>query len=250
LGVTGGVDIPIFNDYNHIGISSGYGQTFVNSKDFSATTDIGSVPITLYYSYYDDNHPFYADASLTFAYDTFTGSRKVTVGTTEYTANADYGGQQYSGYLEGGYSFLYNKLSLTPLASFQYMHLNTDSYTESGAGPLNLNVDSQDYDMAQTGLGAKISYPFDLTCGTAMPDLHFKWLYDFVGDRQETTASFAGGGSSFATQGFSPAQSGYDVGTKVTSNTKYNVSVDFSYDFLYKDDYYEHTGIVDVKYSF
>lgn len=104
--------------------------------------------------------------------------------------------------------------------------------------------------MAHTGFGAKFAYPFEQKYGTIMPDMHFKWLYDWVGDNQATTASFAGGGTSFATQGFKPAQSGYDFGTKITFNTKYNIALDVRYDFLLKEDYYEHSGIVNVEYSF
>ena len=84
----------------------------------------------------------------------YEASRAVTVGTlTQRTAIADYNGQQYSGYFEGGYSFFYKNLRMTPLVSFQYMHLHTASYTEDGAGALNLSVASQDYDMAMTSFG-------------------------------------------------------------------------------------------------
>ena len=250
-GISGGLDKTLFNDSIRLGLGSGYGQTFVRSKDFSGRTNINSIPATIYGEYQNNKLPFYIDAAFTFIYNMYTGSRQVTAGPTiTRTASADYNGQQYSGYLEGGYSFFYKKLSLTPLVSFQYMHLHTGSYTETGAGALNLNVASQDYDLAQTGIGAKLAYPLDLKCGTLTPDLHFKWLYDWVGDKQATTAGFSGGGTSFATNGFNPAQSAYDFGVKLNFKTKYNVTIGLDYDFLFKADYYEHYGTVNVKYSF
>ena len=130
------------------------------------------------------------------------------------------------------------------------MHLHTGSYTETNAGALDLSVASQDYDMAQTGIGAKLACPFDNKYGTLTPDLHFKWLYDWVGDNQATTAGFTGGGASFGTNGFAPAQSEWDFGTRIDFKTKYNVTIGLDYDFLCKADYYEHYGTVDVKYSF
>ena len=130
------------------------------------------------------------------------------------------------------------------------MHLHTGSYTETNAGALDLNVASQDYDMAQTGFGAKLACPFDNKYGTLTPNLHFKWLYDWVGDNQATTASFAGGGSAFGTNGFAPAQSEWDFGARLDFKTKYNITIGLDYDFLCKADYYEHFGTLDVKYSF
>ena len=250
-GVSGGADKVFFNDSFRMGLGSGYGQTFVRSKDFSGHTDIDSIPAVIYGNYQNCMYPFYIDAAFTFVYNMYNGSRQITDGPTiTRTANADYDGEQYSGYIEGGYAFFYKKISLTPLASFNYMHLHVGSYTETGADALNLGVKAQDYDMAQTGLGAKLMYPFDLKCGTLTPDFHFKWLYDWIGDNQATTAGFAGGGTSFGTNGFSPAQSAYDFGTRLNLKTKYNVTLGLDYDFLFKEDYYEHYGTVTVKYSF
>jgi uncharacterized protein with beta-barrel porin domain len=250
-GVAGGADMTYRNDSLHMGIASGYGQTFVRSKDSSGRTDIDSIPGTLYFNYENTNHPFYLDAAFTFIYNIYKGSRQVTAGTTiQRTANADYKGQQYSTYFEGGYSFFYKNLRMTPLASFQYMHLHTGSYTETGADALNLSVNSQDYDMAMTGFGAKVAYPLEFKYGAIMPDLHAKWLYDWVGDNQATTASFAGGGTAFGTNGFRAARSGYDIGTKISLKTKYNISLDLDYDFFLKAEYYEHYGSVTLKYSF
>ena len=250
-GVSGGADVPLGNDALRMGIGSGYSQTFVRSKDFSGRIDIDSIPESIYCTYENDKYPFYLDAMFTFIYNLYNASRAVTVGTlTQRTASADYDGEQYSGYFEGGYSFFYKNLRLTPLVSFNYMHLHTGSYTETGADALNLSVKAQDYDMALTGFGAKIAYPLEQKWGTLMPDLHAKWLYDWIGDNQATTAGFAGGGTSFGTSGFRAARSAYDLGTKIGLKTKYNISIDLDYDFLLKADYYEHYGSVTVRYSF
>ena len=104
--------------------------------------------------------------------------------------------------------------------------------------------------MAMTGFGAKAAYPLELKYGTITPDLHAKWLYDWVGDNQATSAAFAGGGTAFPTSGFRAARSGYDIGTKVSFKTKYNISLDLDYDFLLKADYYEHYGSVTARYNF
>ena len=250
-GFTGGADLPIVGDSLRMGIGSGYGQTFVRSKDSSGRANIDSISWTIYGAYENDKYPFYFDAAFTFLYNLYKASRAVTVGAlTQRTASADYDGEQYSGYFEGGYNVFYKKFCITPLVSFNYMHLDTGSYTETGAGALNLSVGSQGYDMALSGFGARVAYPFEQKWGTLSPELHFKWLYDWIGDTQATTAAFGGGGTAFGTSGFRPARAGYDFGTKISFKTKFNVALDLSYDFLLKQDYYEHTGIINVRYSF
>ncbi len=85
---------------------------------------------------------------------------------------------------------------------------------------------------------------------TVIPELHAKWLYDFIGDRQETTSTFAGGGGSFATNGFEPEQNSFNAGAKLTLAAHNNWSLETNYDFEYKEDFMAHTGWADLKYKF
>lgn len=193
----------------------------------------------------------YVDLSGAFALNTYDGSRQVNAGPgINRTASSDYNGEQYQIYVESGYTLGYKELNITPLASFQYQHLHLDKYTEQGAGALNLTVKAQDYDLAQTGLGIKLDYPLDTKYGTLLPELRVKWLYDWVGDAQATTSTFSGGGASFATNGFTPAQSSWDFGTKLTMFTNNNWTFAANYDFELKEDYYGHYGYANLKYSY
>ena len=139
---------------------------------------------------------------------------------------------------------------MTPLVSFQYMHLHVAPYTETGGGGADFTYKVQDYDLAQTGFGAKVDYPFNTKYGTLIPEVRFKWLYDWVGDAAQTTATFTGGGASFTTNGFSPAQSSFDIGTKLTLASKNNVTMSVNYDLQLQKDLYGHYGYVEVKYGF
>ncbi|MCX5679591.1 MAG: autotransporter domain-containing protein [Candidatus Omnitrophica bacterium] len=237
-------------DHLRLGLSGGFAQDFVRTKDSSARTDIDSYQGTLYGSYTKD--AYYVDAAFSFAYNTYDTNRNVTVGALDRTAAGDYNGQQYSAYIGGGYKFIGKNVEMTPLASFQYMHLRLNNYTESGAGAANLKVDPQDYDVAQTGLGMKFGYPVDLKggIGRLTPELKFKWLYDWIGDAQQATSTFTGGGGSFGTKGFTPAQSSYDFGAKLTLETVNFVTLSLSYDLELKEDFYGHYGLAEVRYRF
>ncbi len=249
-GTAMGGDVPVFNDKVRLGLSGGYASSNVNSKDNSGKTDIDSYQGTLYGGYIDGEKSYYINGAFSFAYNNYKGSRQIAIGTIARTANSNYDGQQYSVLVDGGYTFKAREFRMTPIASLQYMRLHLEDYTESGADALNLSVKSQNYDILQSGLGMKLERPFKLEESTLIPEVHAKWLYDFIGDKQQTTSTFSGGGGSFATQGFDPAQHSFNVGTKLTLVTKGNWSIETNYDFGYKEDFTSHTGWANAKYKF
>lgn len=246
-GIAGGADKAVYYDTTRVGLGSGYAQSFVRSKDNCGKTDIDSYQGVLYGGYQDPDRPYYVDCAFTFAYNTYDSSRQIGIGAINRVATADYNGQQYSVYTGFGYAFDIRKLIVTPMVSAQYMRLHVAEYTEDGAGALSLHVADQNYDMFQTGFGAKCEYPVKLKYLTVVPELHAKWLYDFIGDTQATTSTFSGGGGSFATNGFTPAQSTWDFGTKISLITKNNMALEVNYDFQVKEDYWEHTGWVNIS---
>ena len=71
-----------------------------------------------------------------------------------------------------------------------------------------------------------------------------------MNDPQQSTATFTGGGASFATSGFTPARSSYHLGTKISLITRYNIELSVDYDFEYKNDFYGHSGYVNARYAF
>lgn len=249
-GTAMGGDIPAFNDRLRIGLSGGYAQSGVNSKDNSGRTDIDSYQGTLYGGYIDKDRPYYINGAFSFAYNKYESLRHIAVGTLARTANSGYDGRQYSVLLDGGYTFRTGKFNITPVASLQYTRLHLEGYTETNAGALNLSVKSENYDMLQSGLGVKLERPFETKGGAMIPEVHFRWLYDFIGDKQETTSNFSGGGGSFATQGFDPAQHSFNAGTKLTLAAKGNWSLETNYDFEYKEDFISHTGWANIRYRF
>ncbi|MCX5679577.1 MAG: autotransporter-associated beta strand repeat-containing protein [Candidatus Omnitrophica bacterium] len=253
-GTALGFDVPAISDIR-VGACFGFAQDYVRGKDNSNRNDINSYQWTIYGEYVKD--ALYLDLLGSFAYNTYDATRQVAVGPIQRTASADYSGEQYQLYTEAGYILncrkelkLKSDLNITPLVSFQYQHLYLDKYTESGAGALNLSVNRQNYDFAQTGFGVKFDYPLNTKHGRLVPELRVKWLYDWIGDAQQNASTFTGGGGSFATNGFNPAQSSWDFGAKLTMFTKNNVTVAINYDLELKEDFYGHYGYVNAKYSF
>jgi outer membrane autotransporter protein len=247
-GVALGGDVPTAIDNLRIGIAPGYARSSVRSKDSSGRTDIDSYQGTVYAGYQGEAHPYYLDCAFSFGYNDYDGTRHIAAGAIDRIASADYSGQQYSVITGGGYTFTGYNFNLTPLASVQYTRLHIGSYTETGADALDLTVKSQDYDMLRTGFGSKLEYPIKTGYGTLVPELHFKWLYDWIGDKQSTVSSFAGSGS-FATNGFSPARSSWDLGGRLALYTKGDLSIKMNYDLEIKEDYWSQTGLIEAAYK-
>ena len=76
------------------------------------------------------------------------------------------------------------------------------------------------------------------------------WLYDYIGDRFETTASFAGGGASFNTRGAKPAKSGILFGGELAFLNKGNVTLTGNWDLEVKDQFMSNTYYGTARYDF
>jgi len=246
-GTSLGYDRAVLNDFI-IGLNAGYAQDSIRSKDNSTRTDVDSYQVGMYGNY--AKGPLYLDGIFSFAYNQYDSTRRIMFNSIDRTPKGDYGGQQYSTYFEGGYTFKNKGFEITPLTSLQYMHLHINGYTEKDADDANLTVDAQDYDLLQSGLGAKLAYPLAVNNFIFIPEFHAKWLYEFLGEAQQATSTFTGGGASFGTSGFSPAQSSYNLGLKFTLIAKQNISLSFGYDFEGKSDFYSHSGAINLRYDF
>ncbi|MFA5370004.1 MAG: autotransporter domain-containing protein, partial [Candidatus Omnitrophota bacterium] len=255
IGAAVGVDF-VATEKSTFGISTGYAYSKVKPKKTSlGKTEADSIQGSLYYSYnnelnYIGKDALYFDLIGSFAWNMYEGKRNISVGSTDRQAKSDYDGQQYTAYAESGYYIPSGNIDFVPLASLQYTRLEIDRYTENGADSLNLTVNKQHYDLLELGLGVKVSSIMRNEGYDVVPSVRGKWLYDFIGDKMETTSRFTGGGASFATTGAKPAKSSFDIGASLTFLGKNNVKVDFDYDFNFRDDFNSHNGAITVKYSF
>ena len=246
-GTSIGYDVPVLGDFI-CGFNGGYAWNNIRTKDSSARTTADNYEGSFYGSYSHD--ACYVDSVLSFAYNQYNTTRHIALGGLDRIPASSYGGQQYSAYVESGYTFKNKKVTLTPLGSAQYAHLHVNGYTETGGGAVDLKVNPQDSDMFQTGIGARLAYKMNGRDYTLIPDIHVKWLYDFIGDNQQATSTFTGGGASFATNGFNPAQSSYDIGTRWILLSKRNITLTLNYDFELKEDFYSHSGYFNTRYDF
>ena len=231
-----------------VGAAYGFAFTDLDSEDVRSGngTDIQSHQGVVYGSY--DGDRYFIDALANIAFNSYETTRQIAIGPAfTRRATGDFYGMQYSAKATTGIPLALGGFVVTPMASVQYTHLDVDSYTETGAGPLNLNVADQDYDLVQTGLGLKASFDVVTKSGTLSPGVRAMWLYDAVTADQTITSTFAGGGTSFDTRSPDAARHGAIVGVSLTYRMSDYLSLGAAYDAELRDRYLGHSGILALR---
>ncbi len=206
-------DRPL-NSQTRVGVGGAFANTSIDGNNSSGNAKIDSYQLTGYVSHVSG--PVYVQGALTAGVDQYDGSRPINFAGVSRTAKADYTGQQYTGVVSAGQHFYFNQNTITPFASLQLSRLHVGSYTETGAGDVNLRVDSQNYNFAQSSVGLKAERLIQYANGTYAPEVHVKWLYDFSSTTMKQNAVFTGGGASFTTQGIAQNRNLYNVGAGIT----------------------------------
>lgn len=242
VGLMLGYDMPLGN-HSLVGVAGGYTASSIYDNNSPAVTRVDSYQMTGYFEYAPQ--PWFVQAALTAGVDKYDGSRFISFPGVDRKVNADYRGQQYSALAAVGKHFYLNETTITPLASLQATRVNVNNYNEKGGGDASLRVDNQDYNFLQSSLGVKMERVIETSNGAVSPEVHAKWLHDFNSTTMEQDARFAGGGSSFKTQGIKQDRDLYNVGagfTMLYCNCETNAwSVKGLYDYKWNDsDYSSH----------
>ena len=275
FGTTIGAD-KVIDKHFRAGFAGSYGWARVKSKTAgSPSDDINSFQGTIYGSFdsLDLNKArqsgkksyeavrsqveksWYVDGMFAFTQNNYDSRREIWVTpANKRVAKAEHYGQQYSTNFEAGYKFVFEKtknLEVTPFVSLGYSYLYLNKYKENGASALNLSVDGQGFNQLEQSLGTKLAYPLvNKKMGTFIPSAKAAWLYDYISDTFETTASFAGGGASFNTQGAKPARNGMLFGAELAFLNKGNVTLTGNWDIELKDQYMSNTYYGTARYDF
>ncbi|MGZ5126228.1 MAG: autotransporter outer membrane beta-barrel domain-containing protein, partial [Burkholderiales bacterium] len=231
------------------GFGVGYSRSAIDGKTFDASTDIDTYRATAYIGHESGPWFIYGDAS--FGWNQYSGTRHVAFTGVDRTANADYKGQEYTGTVTTGYHFFTaDRVVVTPLASLQYTHLNLRGYTETGAGDINLRVDSQSYDFLESGLGVKVERAFAHGNATYVPEVHFKWFHQLSNPTLKNTAAFTTAGSpAFTTPGLRTDDNTFNIGTSLTllscACAAKTWSLEAGYDYDWRtDNYSAHRAMI------
>lgn len=192
-GFTGGIDYR-FSDTTVAGISLGYGRSDVDFKPVGdGNLDTKSITGSLYGSAYLGN--FYFDGVFNYADADYDSDRHIDYnengGSVDRNARGSTGGSSLSGGVSAGYDFVAGGFTISPTLGYFFVNTKIDSFTETGAGGLNLVYDEQKYESSTGNAGLRITYAWKTSWGVVIPHLRGTYVREFQDETEVFGVRFA-----------------------------------------------------------
>jgi uncharacterized protein with beta-barrel porin domain len=225
--VTAGADYRLSDNWA-VGTLFGFGHTDARTDNAGSQIDVDSYSPGIYAAYAD--HGWFANGLFSYDYNQYNESRVITF--LNRTTNGTPDGNQYNGNLDGGYEFRSGNLTFGSTAGLQFVHLDVNGFTESGAGAASLAVNEQQVDSLRSRLGGEVRYNWQWYGGkvTAVPHLSASWQHEFIDNSNGITSQFAGQGlgSFTVTQSSVERDSALvDTGIDVQWNHAFSTFIDY-----------------------
>lgn len=225
-------------DDTKVGI--GYAYTNTDIDGFMRDTDVDTHTAILYGEYKPSN--WYVNGIATYGWSDYEESKSVAgVGV-----KADYDVETFGLQAMTGYDMNINGLGITPEAGLRYVHIKQDAYKDSA----DQRVSANDSDILTSVIGAKVSKNFELSNGMNIkPEARIAATYDLFNDDVNSVVTLANG-SAYAVEGEALDRFGMEFGAGVTAEVNDNVELSLGYEGKFRQDYQDHTGLINAKYKF
>ena len=231
-GITGGWEIEP-NENTSLGVAFSYADTDVDGKgDGNAQLGVDSYQATLYGDITKESH--YIEWYTTYARNHHNTQRLLTFGGLNTVAQGSFHANQFGAGMRFGKSITWiQDKYVTPHAGLSVTHLIPESYTETGAGELNLSVNPEPVTAIVGTVGVKVhEYYQTKHDGVLAPFIHSGINIDFLGDELSATGRFTGGGDVFKAYGTKVEPFGGYVGLGVHyEDTRWSFNAKYDFDW-------------------
>ena len=226
------------NDDVKVGV--GYAYTNTDIDGFMRSTDVDTHTAIVYGEYKPSN--WYVNGIATYGWSDYKENKNVAgVGV-----KADYDVETFGLQAMTGYDMNVNGLGLTPEAGLRYVHIKQDAYKDSA----DQRVSANDSDILTGVIGAKVSKSWELENGMNIkPEARIAATYDLFNDDVNSVVTLANG-SAYAVEGEALDRFGMEFGAGVTAEVNDNVELSLGYEGKFREDYQDHTGLINAKYKF
>lgn len=157
-----------------IGILTGYSGDKLKFNQHRGNAHIDSAYVGIFGSY--NNNHFYLDGSLLTSYDWISAHRDIEFSNLDRRAISSHHGNQFLGYVEGGFIWNINQFDLSAFVSANYQYLYEESFNEHGANSLNLKIVDSKYDLFRNEVGLNLSRCFFFSCIKMVPKIGFSYI--------------------------------------------------------------------------
>lgn len=133
---------------------------------------------------------FHAQACAGLAWHEADARRNLDLPYYNVQAQGEPNAMSYLAGLKGGYDFQVNGWRMGPAAGLRYTHLEQDGFSETRAGGLGLEIDSNDADSLISSLGFNAITSWQVNSAVLRPSLGLAWQHEFNDDAFGVTAWF------------------------------------------------------------
>ena len=176
------------------------------------------------------------------------GRRTIDFGGLNRVARSDY--DSWSAHIGAGLGRTFElnpKTSFVPSLRADYTWIADESYTESGAGALNLKVRRNTTDELILALDGKLAH----ACTEhATVTANLGLGYDVLAEKAAISAAFTGGGAQFVTKGLDPSPWMLRGGLGLAMTTSSAMEISARYDFEVRQDFDNQTASVKLRIPF
>jgi hypothetical protein len=211
---------------NRIGAAFTYGHTKVDANVVDQSDTIDSYQGTIYGTHDLDNTTF-LDYQADLGVNKNDSKRVLTM--SGVTASSSYNSlTAHAGASLGRLYDMSPKTVFTPTVRLDYAAVQNDSYSEKGAGALDLNVNSHTTDELVLGVDGNVDYR---VTERSKLSANLGLGYNALADRDTLTAAFAGQpGASFEATGVKPSSTSWNGGLGYTMTNAKAMQVTARYD--------------------
>lgn len=236
-GVAMGIDKQLDNR-TKVGLGYAYSSTDISSG--IRDTDVDTHTAFVYGQYKPAN--WYINTVVAYNWSDYS-EKKAALG---FNANADYDVESWAVQSLYGYEMQLNGYDVTPEAGLRYAHISQDGYTDA----LGTSVAANDSDILTAIVGAKVAKDYALDNDTIIrPELRAAVTYDLVDDANNSNVVLANG-VAYRVNGEKLNRLGFELGAKVATDVSDNWEISLAYEGGFREDYQNHTGMLNAKYKF
>ncbi len=236
-GVAMGAEKYINDD---VKVGLGYAYTNTDIDGFMRSTDVDTHTAFVYGEYKPSN--WYVNGIMSYGWSDYSENKNVSgIGV-----KADYDAETFGLQAMTGYDMQVKGFGLTPEVGLRYVHISQDGYTDSA----DQKVSGNDSDILTGVIGAKVSKTWTLENGMNIkPEARIAATYDLMNDDVNSVVTLANG-SAYMVEGDALDRFGMEFGAGVTTEVNDNVEFALGYEGKFREDYQDHTGLVNLKYKF
>lgn len=218
----------------------GYAYTNTDIDGFMRDTDVDTHTAMVYGEYKPSN--WYVNGIATYSWSDYSEKKNVAGNQVKADYDVDTIGLQAM----TGYDMQVKGFNLTPEAGLRYVHISQDSYKDSA----DQKVSANDADILTGVIGAKASKDFALENGMNLrPEARLAMTYDLMNDDNNSVVTLANG-SAYQVNGEALDRFGIEFGAGLTADVNDNVELSVGYEGKFREDYQDHTGLLNAKYKF